>query len=66
MKAQWCIPPKANAAFVCQMEEVLDVYARPYDAARPLICMDETNKQLLDETREPLPMIPGHPERSDH
>jgi hypothetical protein len=66
LKAQWCIPPKANAAFVCQMEEVLDVYARPYDAARPLICMDETNKQLLGDTREPLPMIPGHPERIDH
>jgi hypothetical protein len=66
LKEQWCIPPKANAAFVCQMEEVLDVYARPYDAARPLICMDETNKQLLDDTREPLPMIPGQPARIDH
>jgi hypothetical protein len=48
------------------MEDVLDVYARPYDPKRPLVCMDETNKQLLDDTREPLPMTPGQPERIDH
>ena len=48
------------------MEDVLDVYARPYDPQRPLICMDETNKQLLADTREPLPMQPGQPERIDH
>ena len=48
------------------MEDVLDVYARPYDPKRPVICMDETNKQLLADTREPLPMQPGQPERIDH
>ncbi len=48
------------------MEDVLDVYARPYAPTRPLVCMDETNKQLLDETRAPLPMQPGHPARIDH
>lgn len=48
------------------MEDVLDVYARPYDTNHPLICMDETNKQLLDDTREPLPMTPGQPVRIDH
>jgi hypothetical protein len=48
------------------MEDVLDVYARPYDPNQPLVCMDETNKQLLDDTREPLPMTPGQPVRIDH
>jgi len=48
------------------MEDVLDVYARPYDPKRPLVCMDESNKQLLDNTREPLPMTPGQPARIDH
>ena len=48
------------------MEDVLDVYARPYDPKRPLDCMDESNKQLLDNTREPLPMTPGQPARIDH
>ena len=48
------------------MEDVLDVYARPYDPKRPLVCMDETNKQLLDDVREPLPMTPGQPARIDH
>ena len=47
------------------MEDVLDVYARPYDAQQPVICMDETSKQLLADTREPLPMQPGQPERID-
>lgn len=48
------------------MEDVLDVYARPYDPNQPLVCMDETNKQLLDDTREPLPMTPGQPVRIDN
>lgn len=48
------------------MEDVLDVYARPYNPKQPLVCMDETNKQLLDDTREPLPMTPGQPVRIDH
>lgn len=48
------------------MEDVLDVYHRPYDPARPVVCMDESNKQLTKETRIPIPMKPGHPERVDH
>jgi hypothetical protein len=48
------------------MEDVLDVYARPYDPQRPVICMDESNKQLLEDTREPLPMAPGQAQRVDH
>lgn len=47
------------------MEDVLDVYARPYDAAFPLVCLDEAAKQILGETREPLPMKPGQVERAD-
>ena len=49
------IPPKANAAFVAAMEDVLEVYTRPYDLARPLVCLDETSKQLTRETRIPIP-----------
>jgi hypothetical protein len=47
------------------MEDVLDVYTRPYDPRRPLICMDETSKQLLADIRSPLPPEPGQPERVD-
>ena len=60
------IPPKANAAFVAAMEDVLEVYTRPYDLARPLVCLDETSKQLTRETRIPIPMRPGQSARSDY
>lgn len=59
MKKQWCIPPKADAEFVARMEDVLEVYTQPYDPQRPLICMDETNKQLLAHKQDPLPAAPG-------
>jgi hypothetical protein len=62
----WCIPPKANAAFVCQMEDVLEVYKLPYDAKRPLLCMDEMPKQLLADKREPLSSQAGSPARQDY
>lgn len=62
----WCIPPKSNAEFVCQMEEVLTVYLRPYDERRPQVCLDETSKQLVSETRVPLPMQPGQTECDDY
>ena len=61
----WCIPPKANAEFVAAMEDVLEVYQRPFAAARPLVCLDEAAKQLLGEVRAPLPMQPGQFERVD-
>ena len=48
------------------MERVLDVYRRPYDAAFPVVCMDETPRQLLSETREPVPAAPGRPAREDY
>lgn len=46
--------PEAGPDFVCAMEAVLDVYARPYDAARPVVCLDEKRKQLVKETRQPF------------
>jgi hypothetical protein len=60
------IPPEANCAFVAAMEEVLDVYTRPHDPEMPLVCLDETSKQLVSETRTPVPMKPGQPERVDY
>ena len=62
----WCIPPKQSAEFVYHMEDVLEVYKRPYDPKRPVVCMDETFKQLIGETREALPARPGSLERFDH
>jgi len=47
------------------MEDVLDVYKRPMDPKRPLVCMDECSRQLIGEVRTPLPPKPGHPERYD-
>jgi len=60
------IPPDANAAFVAGMEDVLEVYQRPHDPARPVVCVDETSKQLIAETRVPIPAKPGHAPRHDY
>lgn len=63
----WCIPPKQNAEFVAKMEDVLSVYARPYNPLQPVVCMDEKPFQLLEETIEPLPMSEtNHIEKIDH
>lgn len=62
----WCIPPEANGEFVYHMEDVLDVYQRPYDPAQPTVCMDELSKQLVDEIAQPLPLEPGQPPRYDY
>jgi hypothetical protein len=62
----WCIPPEANAEFVCAMENVLEVYQRACDPDHPVVCTDETSKQLVAETRQPLPPLPGEPERYDY
>ena len=59
MKQSWCIPPEQNAEFVCAMEDVLDTYQRSYDDNEALVCMDETSKQLVKETRVPRPAAPG-------
>ncbi len=66
MKKQWCIPPEQSGEFVWRMEDILDVYTRPYDPRRPLVCMDEVAKQLLRDTRERLPARPGQVERVDY
>jgi hypothetical protein len=62
----WCIPPAQDAAFVCQMEQVLEVYKRPYDPSRPVVCMDEQPKQLISESRRPISAAPGRPARVDY
>ena len=60
---EYCIP-EASAEFVAKMEDVLDVYERPYDPLNPVVCIDETNKQLIKETR--IPCAPGQPEKIDY
>lgn len=66
IKKQWCIPTAPDAEFVYHMEDVLQVYTRPSDPARPVVCMDEINTQLLADTREPLPMEPGKTRCEDY
>lgn len=60
------IPPHQNADFVAHLEDVLEVYKRPYDAQFPVVCMDEQPIQLLGHTRTPLSPQPGYPERVDY
>jgi hypothetical protein len=62
----WCLSPAGDADFVYHMEDVLQVYQLPYDPERPVICMDEASKQLIGETRVPLPTEPGAPLREDY
>ena len=61
---EWCIP-EVSAEFVAPMEDLLDLYAEPYDPVRPVICFDESPKQLIGEVREPIPPQPGAPARQD-
>lgn len=60
------IPPKEDSDFVAHMEDVLDVYKRPYDPRFPVVCMDEQPTQLIKETHEVIAAAPGRPERVDH
>jgi hypothetical protein len=62
---QWCLAPTADPDFVWHMEDVLAVYARPFDPARPVVCLDETSRQLLGEARPAAPAAPGRPARAD-
>ena len=64
-KKEWCIP-KVSAEFVANMEDLLDLYAEPYDPRRPVVCFDETSTQLLADTRTSLPSRPGIPLRQDY
>jgi len=60
------IPPEQNAEFVAAMEDVLEVYQRPRDPQQPLVCLDEQSKQLIKETRRPVPAGSGRVERHDY
>ena len=59
LKECWCLPPQGSAEFVCAMEDVLEVYHREYQDNEVLVCLDETSKQLVQETRQPRPPRPG-------
>jgi hypothetical protein len=65
LKKGWCLPEGPSAEFVAAMEDVLEVYHRPYDPERPVVCMDECSKQLIGEVREPLPPKPGQVAKYD-
>lgn len=60
------IPPEQNGNFVANMEMVLDVYKRPYDPRFPVVCMDESPKQLIEETKVPIAASPGNAAKYDY
>ncbi|MGV8962755.1 MAG: IS630 family transposase [Candidatus Saccharimonadaceae bacterium] len=62
----WVIPPAQNSEFVAHMEQVLDVYKRPYNKDFPVVCMDESPKQLIEEGRASVPIKPVQEERVDY
>jgi hypothetical protein len=62
----WVIPPECDAEFVAHMEDVLDVYERPYNAAIPVLCMDEQPVQLVKEVKCPIPATKSHARRVDY
>jgi transposase len=64
-KQEWCIPT-VSAEFVWRMEDILALYAEPYDPQYPVVCVDESPYQLIGETRQPLPILPGHIARYDY
>ena len=59
------MPPEANAAFVWALEDTLEVYQRPYDVQRPLVCCDAGTQPVVQDVRTPLPSAAGRPERID-
>jgi len=61
----WCIP-EINGEYVARMEDVLQLYAEPPDPRRPVVCFDETPRQLIGEERVPIPAEPGRPRRVDY
>ena len=63
-KDMWCIP-QVDGEFVARMEDVLDLYAEPPDAKRPVVCFDESPTQLIGEVRQSIPARPGQLERYD-
>ena len=63
---RWCIPLEQSGEVVWRMEDILEVYTRPYDPARPQVCLDEASTQLLGDARPPRMARPGKPERVDY
>lgn len=61
----WCIG-QPSGKYVAKMEDVLDVYQRPYDPRRPVVCLDEVSKELHSTPRGSLPLEPGKPRREDY
>ena len=66
LKAEWCIPPEHSGEFVCHLEDILEVYRRPLNPRRPLVCIDELPQQLIAETRLPQAAQPGQRARYDY
>ncbi len=62
----WVIPPESDAEFAANMEDVLEIYAKPYDPAIPVLCMDEQPVQLVKDVKRPIPATPDHPQRVDY
>ena len=62
----WCIPPEQDGQFVARMEQILEVYRRPHDPRRPVVCMDEQPFQLILESRKSIPMGKRQPKRIDY
>jgi len=62
----WVIPPDADAEFTACMEDVIEIYSQPYNAASPVVCMDEQPVQLTKETRTPIAATIKHPRRVDY
>lgn len=62
----WVIPPESDAEFTANMEDVLETYAKPYDSAVPVICMDEQPVQLVKDVKIPIPATKDHPKRVDY
>jgi hypothetical protein len=60
------IPPEQNSEFVANMERVLDIYKRPFDKERPVVCMDESPKQLIEDAQTAIAMKPGQEARIDY
>lgn len=65
LKKMWCIP-KVDSEFVARMEDVLELYAEAPNERRPVVCFDETPRQLIGEARVPVPAKPGRPARFDY
>jgi transposase len=65
LQKMWCVP-KIDGEYVARMEDVLDLYAEPPDPLRPVVCFDETPRQLIGEARVPVRAEPGKPARTDY